>query len=788
MSRIDIDRMFRRKRLWQVLLLLLVGCVILFGLLPLLPRGEQLLRRAKLTFVTREIGLAISGGAAFLYLLFSFINWRCPACRKLLWFGLFAAKCKGCDANFAKGASQGDDASNVAETEHENAAAGAGAGVATVGKAIETQQDSRPVEAGSQADPVDGPLSEPVMAVTPRSAMATQSEPLPPVEQSVPFERRHKSSKGVSSTSNQGESSDEAETTFHEADKMVRCKACPRCGSASYRKKRPDKVMPIFRIRECRSCNQQYKGPSSKKICLVIVLVGVGAMLPWLLAFKNYSEPMQWLKGTWPLAIPGVLGFVILLVGLKKMFLQGQVEPPEREHGRRRGDIRKAYETDNLLLNVSPNPVAVDKPLEAPQKKVTRASTETKRRKIATQTVGTQKTKDRVAVTSTPSRASAEQVAESEAPVATPAPVLNTEHSADSGSRRLLRAGCVIPAHPLALNAARQLDERRMRALTRYYLDAGAGGVAIGVHTTQFAIREQPMNMFRHVLEQTMGELFDYEMTTQKSLVKVVGICGETKQAINEAELGASLGYDVGLLNLGLMRQASNEQLLWHCREVAKAIPVFGFYLAPAVGGRVLDYDFWRKFAEIENVVAIKIAAFNRYDTINVIRAVANAGRAIQLGQDNPEGIALYTGNDDHIVGDLLGEWSYNVDGKDITQRIVGGLLGHWAVWTKAAVDTFESIRKVNQSGQLPLLSTTLARQVTDMNAAIFDAANKFAGCVPGIHEVLRRQGLLEGTYCLNHTEKLSPGQAEEITRVIEAYPHLTDDEFVAENRDKWLR
>jgi len=324
--------------------------------------------------------------------------------------------------------------------------------------------------------------------------------------------------------------------------------------------------------------------------------------------------------------------------------------------------------------------------------------------------------------------------------------------------RDRLREGAVIPAHPLALTAERKLDERRQRALTRYYLAAGAGGVAVGVHTTQFEIRD--CGLLAPVLELAMEELRRAES------IRIAGIVGNTAQALKEAEFAARLGYHAGLLSLGAMASASVPELLEHARAIASVIPLFGFYLQPAVGGRVLPYEFWRAFAEIENVVAIKIAPFNRYQTIDVLRAVAESGREI----------ALYTGNDDNILLDLLTPYRFG----DTTLRIVGGLLGHWAVWTRRAVELLEQRCNLNDS-------LRLAIEITDSNAAFFDAANGFRGCIAGIHEVLRRQGLLAGRWCLNPREDLSPGQMEEIDRVYRAYPHLNDDTFVREHLDEWL-
>ena len=334
---------------------------------------------------------------------------------------------------------------------------------------------------------------------------------------------------------------------------------------------------------------------------------------------------------------------------------------------------------------------------------------------------------------------------------------------------RLLK-GMVIPAHPLALTPDRKLDERRQRALTRYYLAAGAGGVAVGVHTTQFEIRAPKFALYEPVLELAMDEM------KRTPVVRVAGIAGHTEHAVKESEFAAGCGYDAGLVSLGALRDASNEQLLDHVRTIAGILPVFGFYLQPSVGGRVLPYAFWREFVEIENVVAIKIAPFNRYQTIDVVRAVAESGRGHE--------IAMYTGNDDNILIDLLSSYKFG----DQTVRIVGGLLGHWAVWTLRAVRLLEHVQQEIRT-ERPLSHSwlTLANEITDSNAAFFDPAHQFHGCIAGIHEVLRRQGLLAGRWCLNPHEDLSPGQMEEIDRVYRAYPHLNDDAFVREHLDEWM-
>jgi len=345
--------------------------------------------------------------------------------------------------------------------------------------------------------------------------------------------------------------------------------------------------------------------------------------------------------------------------------------------------------------------------------------------------------------------------------------------------RARLNEGLVIPACPLALNARRTFDDRRQRALFRYYLASGAGGLAVGVHTTQFAIRDPKVGLLQPVLELAADEARRRVSQRDKAPVLVAGICGETKQAVAEAGLAARLGYDAGLLSLGALHEASDDELLGHCRAVAEVIPLFGFYLQPAAGGRVLPYSFWRRFVGIKNVVAIKIAPFNRYQTLDVVRAVTESGR---------DDIALYTGNDDTILLDLLTPFRFVVNGKPVERRIVGGLLGHWAVWTKRAVEHHAECRRVAASnGPVPAEMQSRAVEITDCNAALFDAANGYGGCIPGIHEVLRRQGLFEGIWCLDPKETLGPGQREEIDRVCRAYPHLADDEFVVAHRDEWL-
>ena len=349
----------------------------------------------------------------------------------------------------------------------------------------------------------------------------------------------------------------------------------------------------------------------------------------------------------------------------------------------------------------------------------------------------------------------------------------------DSKVHEVLRRGTVIPAHPLALTAERRLDERRQRALTRYYIAAGAGGLAVGVHTTQFAIRDPRHGLFEPVLKLAAEEMDRADQGRAEPLIRIGGICGETAQAVEEAELLVELGYGAGLLSLAALKHCDDAGLLAHCQRVAEILPVVGFYLQPAVGGRVLPYRFWREFAEIENVVAIKMAPFNRYQTLDVVRAVAESGRDI----------ALYTGNDDNIVMDLVTPHVFRIAGRTETRRIVGGLLGHWAVWTRRASELLQECHTAAcDESSVPKALIQRSVETTDCNAAFFDAAHQFAGCIAGLHEVLRRQGLLEGIWCLDPTKTLSPGQLEEIDRVYDAYPDLNDDDFVREGRDEWLR
>lgn len=336
---------------------------------------------------------------------------------------------------------------------------------------------------------------------------------------------------------------------------------------------------------------------------------------------------------------------------------------------------------------------------------------------------------------------------------------------------RHLQAGTVIPAHPLALNADRKLDEQRQRLLTRYYMASGAGGIAIGVHSTQFEIREPGIDLFAPVLELAAEEIAKANL--QRPFLKVAGLCGPTDQALGEAATAIQFGYDMGLLSMGGLRDWTEEAILDRVRAVAAVIPVFGFYLQPSVGGRIFSYEFWKAFADIQNVMAIKVASFNRYQTLDVMRAVCNSSRKDE--------IAMYTGNDDNIVADLLTPYQFNLNNTIVTKEFVGGLLGHWAVWTNKAVELLEEVKAVKQQPDAHKISRLLTKgiEITDVNAAMFDPANHFHGCIPGMHEFLRRQGLLEGIWCLNPEEKMSAGQSEEITRVYAAYPHLHDNSFV---------
>jgi Dihydrodipicolinate synthetase family len=342
----------------------------------------------------------------------------------------------------------------------------------------------------------------------------------------------------------------------------------------------------------------------------------------------------------------------------------------------------------------------------------------------------------------------------------------------------VLRRGAVLPAHLLALDAKRQLDRRRQRALTRYYLDAGSGGLAVGVHSTQFAIRQ--VGLYEPVLElaaQTARECTP--LGGRRPLFMIAGLAGTTAQARREAQIARGLGYHAGLLSLAAMKGASEDELIVHCEALAAELPLVGFYLQPAVGGIQLPARFWRRFAAIENVVAIKMAPFNRYRTLDVMRGVVEA--------EAEHRVTLYTGNDDHIVLDLVTPFVVRRSGADVTLRIEGGLLGHWSVWTRRAVELLQHIHAARERGHIDDALLALDSKVTDSNSALFDVAHQFHGCIAGCHEVLRRQGLLEGIWCLDPAEGLSPGQAEEIDRVHAAYPELNDDAFVREHLPRWL-
>ena len=340
--------------------------------------------------------------------------------------------------------------------------------------------------------------------------------------------------------------------------------------------------------------------------------------------------------------------------------------------------------------------------------------------------------------------------------------------------RRLIAEGTVIPAHPLALDANRALDVAHQRALSRYYIDAGAGGLAVGVHTTQFAIRDA--GLFRPVLELAAETAAAW---SERPLALVAGLVGPTKQAVAEAELARGIGYHAGLLSLAAMKSASEDEIITHCQTVAREIPLIGFYLQPAVGGVILSAEFWRRFAGIDNVIAIKVAPFNRYRTLDVLRGVAAAGAL--------DRVALYTGNDDHILLDLT--LPFDLRDRGVTTRAYfrGGLLGHWSVWTASAIKQFEMCRAARGKANVPADLLALDARVTDCNSAFFDVANNFHGCIAGCHEVLRRQGLLRGIWCLDPNEGLSPGQMQEIDRVCREHADLNDDGFVADHLQKWL-
>ena len=342
----------------------------------------------------------------------------------------------------------------------------------------------------------------------------------------------------------------------------------------------------------------------------------------------------------------------------------------------------------------------------------------------------------------------------------------------------ILKAGTVIPATPLALDENRNFDEYSQRLLMKYYLNCGVGGIATAVHSTQFEIRDKEVNLFERILKLVSDEIADYENKTGKVIVRVAGVCGKTEQAVAEAELAKKYGYDAVLLSPGGLNSLTEDELVARTEAVAKVMPVIGFYLQTAVGGRHFSYEYWQKICEIPNVVAIKAAPFNRYMSLDVARAAALSNRSNE--------ITLYTGNDDNIVVDLLTTYKFCVDGKHYEKGFEGGLLGHWSVWTKRAVELFELCKKQKANNCISAEILSLANEVTDSNAVLFDGAHNFAGCIPGLHYVLKKQGLMKTLNCINPNEVLSDGQAEEIERIYAMYPHLVDDDFVKENIENW--
>lgn len=344
----------------------------------------------------------------------------------------------------------------------------------------------------------------------------------------------------------------------------------------------------------------------------------------------------------------------------------------------------------------------------------------------------------------------------------------------------ILKAGTVIPATPLVLDENRRLDEKGQRLLMNYYLDCGVGGIATAVHTTQFEIRRPEYNLFEPILKIVSDEIDRYEKRTGKVIVKVAGVCGETEQTVREAELARDCGYDAVLLSPGGLNDKSEEYMIERTRAVAEVMPVIGFYLQTACGGRQFTYRYWERVCATENVVAIKCASFNRYSTLDVVRAAVMSDRC--------DDITLYTGNDDNIVIDLLTKYRFEKDGKTVERGFDGGLLGHWSVWTKKAVELFERIKAEKDKNEIPTELLTLAAEVTDTNSAFFDTAHTFKGCIAGLHEILRRQGLMKNIYCLNPDETLSEGQAAELDRVWKMYPHLNDDEFIRANVENWKK
>ena len=343
-----------------------------------------------------------------------------------------------------------------------------------------------------------------------------------------------------------------------------------------------------------------------------------------------------------------------------------------------------------------------------------------------------------------------------------------------------LHEGTVIPATPLALTKDRQLDEKGQRLLMTYYLNSGVGGIATAVHTTQFEIRKPEIALFEPILKLVSSEIDAYEKETGKVIVKVAGVCGPIEQAVAEAEIAKKYGYDAVLLSPGGLNHLSEDEMIERTKAVAEIMPVIGFYLQTAVGGRVFSYNYWERLCAIPNVVAIKCASFNRYTTLDVVRAAALSERSDE--------ITLYTGNDDNIVIDLLTKYKFDRNGEVIEKGFDGGLLGHWSVWTQKVVEMFDMLKAEKEKERISAEIISLAASVTDANSAFFDTAHNFKGCIAGLHEVLRRQGLMQNILCLDPNETLSEGQAEEIDRVYKAYPYLSDDDFIAQNIDEWKR
>lgn len=344
----------------------------------------------------------------------------------------------------------------------------------------------------------------------------------------------------------------------------------------------------------------------------------------------------------------------------------------------------------------------------------------------------------------------------------------------------LLKEGIVIPATPLAITKERTFDSKTQRLLMRYYLACGVGGIATAVHSTQFAIRNPENNLFEPVIRLVSEEIDAYEEKTGSCLVKICGACGPVEQAVLEAQLAKSLGYDAVLLSPGGLNHLGEDEMVQRTKEVAKVLPVVGFYLQNAVGGRVFSYEYWEKLAEIPNLIAIKCASFNRYTTLEVMRAVASSSRSSK--------ITMYTGNDDNIVSDLLTVYEFSTPNGLVRKGFDGGLLGHWCVWAKSAVELLNAVKEAKKTKNIPSELLSVGAAVTDMNAAVFDPKNNFAGCIPGIHEVLRRQGLFQNIVCLDREEVLSDGQMEELDRVIAAYPNLVDDMFIQKNLASWMQ